>query len=656
MNSQNELRYFHLPHGKKHPPLAKRFYDVAVPADQYQRNGHNVGVSTTGLLVVDIDDPKGGSESLDALELAYDSLPRTYTVKTPNGRHFYFKPPHEIANSRGGLGNGIDVRGYHGYVVGAGSWITGGGEYVLEQDAPIADAPQWLVDLCDTPAEKERDTLEDAAELDTPQAIRRATDYLATREPAVQGAGGDDHTFKTAAAVLDFGISKEQALDLMMPWNERCAPPWQPDDLERKIENAWQYRQQPVGAVDARQEFDVWTPPPSGMDARPADTLDDDALEPRRWLYGRALIRGKVTAMVAPPGVGKSTFTLQMAVSVATGKDLLGLGVHESCPVWLYNNEDDLEELHRRLAAVRKEFGITKDELKGRLFLNSGEQHRLTIAKRNGHGTLQALRAGIDATIAGEQMAKHGVGLMIVDPFAETHEGEENDNVQMGYVIGLFRSLAQKANAAMCVVHHTRKPPAGSADGHAGNMDSSRGASSVLAAARVGLTLYSMSEKDAKRFGVLASQRHRYVRLDYSKGNLALLPDAPLWFKRESVELVLRGGSDSVGVLKPAPMTEVSVPAEILDQLVVEACGGEPTPQADVVAYVLASPLSSWSSAKAVRTALQRAEETATAWSIDREAGGEGGPGTVMVVPKRAKIKDVSVDYFDDETVSDAGE
>lgn len=645
-----ELRYFPLPHGKKYPPLVKRFYDLAVPAAQYEPDGtHNTGVSTTGLLVVDVDVQKGGSDALDTLEMTYDALPRTYTVKTPRGgEHRYYRPPHDVANSQGKLGKGIDVRGFHGFVVGAGSWTektdsSDEGFYEVAVDAPIADAPQWLVGLCDRPLEREQQDEPNAEDLDSPQAVARATEYLQGADPAVQGAGGDDHTFRTIAATLDFGVSRETAADLLHAhWNERCSPPWQPDELERKIENAWQYRGSAVGSVDAKQEFDAWVPPPSGVDARDADLYDDGTIEPRRWLYGRALIRGKVTAMVAPPGVGKSTFTMQMAVSLASGKDILGLGIEESTPVWVYNNEDDLEELHRRLAAIRQEFGISREALKGRLFLNSGEQQKFTIAKRNGHGALTALRMGEDATVMQEQIEKYGIGAVIVDPFAETHQGEENDNIQMGYVVGLYRQIAQQGNAAVCIVHHTRKPPAGTSDGHAGNMDSARGASSVLAAARVGLTLYSMSDKDAKKYGVLASQKNRYVRLDYSKGNLALSPDQPLWYRKESVALALRGGAtDSVGVLKPAPMVEKAEPAGILDQLISEACGGERTSQADVVAYVLASPLSVWSTPKAVRNAIAKAEVDGSAgWSIERKEGANGGPGTVVVAPAKASIQD----------------
>ena len=127
--------------------------------------------------------------------------------------------------------------------------------------------------------------------------------------------------------------------------------------------------------------------------------------------------------------------------------------------------------------------------------------------------------------------------LLIVDPFAETHSANENDNAEMLKVAQMYREIAQKANAAVCIVHHTRKPPQADSSGMVGNMDSGRGASSIAGVARVVVTLYNMSKKDAKHYNVKEEDRHRYVRLDDAKANLSLLKGKPVWFKRISVPL-----------------------------------------------------------------------------------------------------------------------
>ena len=82
------------------------------------------------------------------------------------------------------------------------------------------------------------------------------------------------------------------------------------------------------------------------------DRLDVAMLPRRRWLLGRALLRGNLTLKIAPPGVGKSTLGIEQAVAIVTGRPITGQEVHEQTKVWIYNNEDDADELKRRLAAV----------------------------------------------------------------------------------------------------------------------------------------------------------------------------------------------------------------------------------------------------------------------------------------------------------------
>lgn len=86
-----------------------------------------VGIATgDGLVVIDIDVKNGGYESLKALEMLYDEIPRNVIVRTPSGgAHIYLTTDQPIANSAGKLGPGLDVRGEGGYVVAPGTEIDG---------------------------------------------------------------------------------------------------------------------------------------------------------------------------------------------------------------------------------------------------------------------------------------------------------------------------------------------------------------------------------------------------------------------------------------------------------------------------------------------------------------------------------------------------
>ena len=95
----------------------------------------NVGIATWhDCIVIDVDPDRGGMESLAKL-----NLPPTLTIKTARGGfHYYFKAPPGmmITNSVNRLGQGIDVRGYGGYVVGPGS-IVNASAYRIEREASI---------------------------------------------------------------------------------------------------------------------------------------------------------------------------------------------------------------------------------------------------------------------------------------------------------------------------------------------------------------------------------------------------------------------------------------------------------------------------------------------------------------------------------------
>jgi hypothetical protein len=109
----------------------------------------DVAFRCDGLLVLDVD-PPSGEESLARLERDHGPLPATREQRTPRGgRHLLFRLPEgvEVGNSTRGLGSpaGLDVRaGDRGYIVVSPS-VNGDSGYRWTSNAPIADAPGWLV-------------------------------------------------------------------------------------------------------------------------------------------------------------------------------------------------------------------------------------------------------------------------------------------------------------------------------------------------------------------------------------------------------------------------------------------------------------------------------------------------------------------------------
>ena len=303
-------------------------------------------------------------------------------------------------------------------------------------------------------------------------------------------------------------------------------------------------------------------PNPEHQVANPADVppllapnfleqLNVSMLPRRRWLLEGSLLRGNVTVEVAPPGAGKSTLGIQQAVAIVTGRPITEHRVYEQAKVWIYNNEDDGDELKRRLAAVLQHWDIPFAEIRGRLALNSGADRPLLVAKVDRAGNVIRL-PDVDACI--QHIKAHGIGVFIVDPFVETHEVNENSNEHIKAVAVMFREVARRGECAVMLAHHTAKPPQGSSDGHAGNLNTARGASALVGVARLVQTLFSMSPKDAERYDVLEEDRHLYVRLDDAKANVSLIGANTRWFRRVGVTIA---NSDEVGVLVPEGLEPV---------------------------------------------------------------------------------------------------
>jgi hypothetical protein len=123
----------------------------------------------------------------------------------------------------------------------------------------------------------------------------------------------------------------------------------------------------------------------------------------------------------------------------------------------------------------------------------------------------------VDAIV--ERLIADEIDVMIVDPLGAMHTLPENDNTAANALMGALREIAQRANVAIVLVHHTSKG-AGKDIGAAGAA-ASRGASAIVDAARVVRQLDSLAPTEAKLLGTNPESCRQYVRIDNGKANLA---------------------------------------------------------------------------------------------------------------------------------------
>ena len=122
----------------------------------------NIGIPTgpNTFVVLDVDTRNGGDETLRELERQHGELPQTVHVLTGGGGdHYWFRPPATPLRCCR-LGDGLEIKAEGGYVVAPPSIHPSGRHYVFEvqghpDDVPLADMPQWLLELAHTERREE---------------------------------------------------------------------------------------------------------------------------------------------------------------------------------------------------------------------------------------------------------------------------------------------------------------------------------------------------------------------------------------------------------------------------------------------------------------------------------------------------------------------
>lgn len=268
-------------------------------------------------------------------------------------------------------------------------------------------------------------------------------------------------------------------------------------------------------------------PTGTAIRATPYRWPDPRSLPTRQWLLGHWLLRGEVTAIIAPGGTGKSTIGTALALSLASGQPLLGKPLPRGPQAaWIYNLEDSQDELDRQVSAACIFHGIAPEDCRNRLCVDSGLVQPLCTATedRDGFAIAENVFAQVAATVR-----ERAISVLIVDPFVSSHTVRESSNEAIDAIAKRWKRLAQETGCAVVLVHHTKK-----LGGREVTAEDGRGAVALRDAARVVLPLNSMSQAEAEELGITdPALRRSLVRIDTGKANRAP-PDAATWIKLES--------------------------------------------------------------------------------------------------------------------------
>ncbi|MCO5089875.1 AAA family ATPase [Bosea sp. (in: a-proteobacteria)] len=265
----------------------------------------------------------------------------------------------------------------------------------------------------------------------------------------------------------------------------------------------------------------------------------------REWLLDPLLPFGDATQCIGEPGIGKSSLMLLFALVVATGREDILRGknatgqpispvrLHRPGPVLIYNAEDRLAEMERRLAAAQRHFGVTDADMKHDIILWSGvdNEHLTLMCRPDGRSDLKRAPgfARLEAVIR-----KHGVVMVALDPQRSLTGGVENSTEDAEALFQALARLASETKTSIVVVHHPNK----TTRENAGDMMAGSGSSAAAGKVRSSFTATNVRpdrRRDDEKDWNLDGPNARLIRIDHGKLNHGEKLSTPLVYRRVSV-------------------------------------------------------------------------------------------------------------------------
>jgi hypothetical protein len=297
------------------------------------------------------------------------------------------------------------------------------------------------------------------------------------------------------------------------------------------------------------------------------DEWNEADIPRRRWIAKGYILRGSCSALAGAGSAGKSSLLKAWGVALVLNAPygrFRGVG---PCRVLSYNVEDDLDEERMRLSAILRWFGAAPADLKGQL-RTVGPNDVGTLVERDPATGRLLVTAAMEALEA--MILEFKPDVLMLDPLVELHTVEENDNTGLRSVIAYFRALAKRHDLGLVLAHHTRK-----GNTIPGDPDAIRGAGSIVGAARVAMTVCTMSEDEASSLGIPDAARKHFFRVDSAKSNYAPLGNAE-WFERHVY--TLDNGEDVAAAIPWNPPDDIvtGIALDGIKAAIAKGLNGEP--------------------------------------------------------------------------------
>ena len=378
--------------------------------------GKDIGIVTgeiSGLFVLDVDGEEGAATLHEFLTSKDFSLPKTPSVKTPNGRHFYFRWISELENkitTKAAILGNVDVRGNGGYCKFYG-WETS------PNMVPLARPPQWLIDLL--PNKQER------VETIPKQEGITNNDWLAQQFEGLKEGNRNDTFTRIAGSLRSRGYSPNEIFVLLQGKAKEVN--FQDLELRTICSSVGRYEPRIVSQGNA-----------SSIDA----FLED--IQKVEWIVEPIIARQTLGFIAGLPETGKTWIAIDLAIECARGGGMwLGKFPVKAAKVLFIDQERFKGETQRRFKAVISAKSLDLKSLKSTLFVRCGTTTRLD------------LQVSYDAFR--KEVAEIRPDLVIVDSFVTFHNSDENNRQSIQIVLERIKQIRNEFGCTFLFVDHEAK-------------------------------------------------------------------------------------------------------------------------------------------------------------------------------------------------------
>ncbi len=432
-------------------------------AGDIQNSLANQGIITgliNKLLVFDLDDVAKFENFIKNFGLE-NPLPRTYTVSTGKGYHYYYRYPSDgyVYKSIAEKSQGFDVRAEGGYVVAPGSiHPETGAIYEVCDDSAIPAAPEWLKTHIKNKREHENNSnlpvSEDIKKLiingapkgNRSEAVMEVLIALVSKGVSDTEIKWVFDNFAIGERFEEKGFRKDKFFDLEL----------------QKAKNYYDCHK------DNYQAYNNYLHPT--LDGYKCTTLYDVKKMNKKieWLIEGLWPKNESLVILGGSGVGKSTFALNMFLSMVTSSCSQFIGkfdINKSVlnNILIIQAENTTDTITDRQNSICSYLNTQDMELK-RIFIPSKDEN----IKLTGD-----INSKLFQDMLAEFIIINDINIICIDPLSTYNRNDENDNSKMRLLLDDFSKLCDELKVTPCVIHHIGKSYSGKKALH------SRGASAI---------------------------------------------------------------------------------------------------------------------------------------------------------------------------------